>query len=150
MDFRVCIEVEQMIYLGKIEEEKMKCDLGGQGEILRRLCICLELWGVLGRQHLILSTDQETGTQKSLFGKWQEVWWGWRVGWSGRGNCNGSLGSDYGGRLVLLSTYKFFFGTKPPMKISLQTIFFDFLSSKVFAVLDKQYLITISSNSVFF
>lgn len=44
MDLRVWTQATQMIYLEKIEEGKSKCDLGGQGEILR-ICTWLELWG---------------------------------------------------------------------------------------------------------
>lgn len=57
-----------MICTGKIKEEKIKCDLGGQGEILRRLCLWLELWADLEREHFTLSTDTEIGTQTSRQG----------------------------------------------------------------------------------
>ena len=73
-----------MIYMERIGEEKIKCDLGCQREISRRLCTWLEFWADLGRQHFMLSTNKEMGTQKSLFGKWWEDWWGWRGGCSGR------------------------------------------------------------------
>lgn len=49
-------------------EEKIKCDLGDQGEILRRLCLWLELWADLEREHFTLSTVIEIGTQTSLQG----------------------------------------------------------------------------------
>ena len=69
MDFRVGIEVGCVVHKDKIEEEKIKHDLGGQEELLRRLCPWLELWAGLGRGYLVLNIDKATGTQKGLFGK---------------------------------------------------------------------------------
>lgn len=81
---------------------------GWSSQISRRLCLWLEFWADLGRQHFMLSTNKEMGTQKSLYGKWSEDWWAWRVGCSGRRISNGSLGLGPGGRWMLFSDYQFF------------------------------------------
>lgn len=54
--------------MGKIKEEEIQFDLGGQGEILRRLCFWLELQVDLGREHLMLSIDKKLGPRRACFG----------------------------------------------------------------------------------
>lgn len=57
-----------MMCVGIIEEEKITCDLGGQGEILRRLHVVGALSG-FGERTFYIDTDEELGTQVGLFGK---------------------------------------------------------------------------------
>lgn len=90
--------------MGKIKEEKIKCDLGGQGEILRRLCLWLQLWADLEREHFTLSTVIEIGTQMSLQGN-DEKTDGAREQDVVGDSYNGNFGSDYGGKLMLFSDY---------------------------------------------
>lgn len=56
-----------------IEEEKITCDLGGQAEVLRRLCTWLELWAELDREHFMLTLTKKWGHRWTCLGSDEET-----------------------------------------------------------------------------
>lgn len=61
--------------MGIIEKEEIPCDLGVQGEILRRFCTWLELCTDLGREHFMLTLMEKEGQRAVCLGGDGETDW---------------------------------------------------------------------------